>query len=300
MYNTTSAVLLLFFNRKKSAVTVMSQIAKVKPTKLFLSCDGARSEDELEMVIEIRDTLEKMIDWECSVSTNYLDENLGCRNAVSKGITWFFSNVEEGIILEDDCVPSLSFFKFCDELLCEYRNDLRVWNIGGYCPPYLERTYESYSFSLFSHIWGWASWANRWKLYDSNMENLDIYIRSNLDLFPFKKFNRQRLSKLKNVKRGKIDTWDYQWNFTIRSNSGLSVRPSVNLIENIGFGSQSTHTRDNNSVHNGNKYKEINFPLLKPNLVVPNIELDRIHAEMQVRKTIFRRFILKLFRTIWN
>jgi hypothetical protein len=300
MYNTTSAVLLLFFNRKESAIAVMRQIAKVRPKRVFLSCDGARNDAELEKVIDIRDALEKMINWDCVVLTNYFNENLGCRNAVSNGITWFFNNVEEGIILEDDCVPSISFFRFCDELLNEYRSDLRIWNIGGYCPPYIEKPNDSYSFSLFTHIWGWASWSNRWKYYDSNIKNLDLYLSFKSDLFPFKKLNRNRMSLLQDVKADLVDTWDYQWNFTIRSNNGLSVRPCVNLVENIGFGSDSTHTKNDSSVHNGNKYKEMNFPLVKPNFVVPNIGQDKIHAKRLVRKSLFRRFIQKFISTVWN
>lgn len=171
--------------------------------------------------------------------------NLGCRERVSSGLDWVFSNVEEAIILEDDCLPDLTFFRFCEELLVKYRFDARVMMISGDNFQFRrKRTPYSYYFSRNAHIWGWASWRRAWNKYDIAMQ-MWTEIRDGawlIDLFGNRRLANYWRKIYANVFNGKINTWDYQWVFTCRIQNGLVILPNSNLISNIGFGSAATHT----------------------------------------------------------
>jgi hypothetical protein len=170
--------------------------------------------------------------------------------AVSSGLDWFFSQVECGIVLEDDCVPSLSFFNFCEIMLNKYENDFRIWHIGGVCNlnsnDFIEDS--SYYFSNYAHIWGWATWSNRWTFYNRDIKNLHLFKRFKfLKTLTHSIYSRELWTYSFNSSRlGMVDTWDYQWYYTIWSNGGLTILPKINLISNIGFGSASTHTKSSN------------------------------------------------------
>lgn len=261
-------ILFIVFNRFELTKSVFEEIKFAKPAKLYIAADGHRSQvtNESKITNEIQQYLLNNINWDCQVFTKFNKENLGCRDAVSSAITWFFENEEMGIILEDDCLPSKSFFKFCEHSLLRYKNDLRIWHIAGnsLIPTKLnQKMSESYYFSSFNHIWGWATWANRWKFYDVNLLNIQ-----NKD-FLKKHFKYNRHQKywsivFDKIKAKKIDTWDYQWTFTCWYNDGLSVVPMKNLITNIGFGIDATHTQNANSnLDNLKKYEieKINDPI---------------------------------------
>jgi hypothetical protein len=236
-------VLFLIFNRLETTKKVFEEIRKAKPPKLYIASDGPREYKvgELEKVKAVRDYVLNNIDWDCEVKTLFREKNLGCGRAVSGAITWFFENEEMGIILEDDCLPSQSFFWFCEELLKRYKDDMRIWHIGG-CnfQDGKKRGEGDYYFSVINHVWGWASWANRWKYYDFELKNIndDRFIENYWEGFALK-YWKKIFWTMKNLE---IDTWDYQWTFTMWYYKGLAILPNVNLISNIGFGQDATHT----------------------------------------------------------
>lgn len=272
-------ILFLLFNRPDLAQIVFNTIRAIRPEKLFISVDGPRlnnSSDELACG-KCRE-FTKQVDWECEVKTLFQTLNLGCKVGVSSAINWFFSEVEEGIILEDDCLPDLSFFPFCAELLEKYRDDTRIMMISG--DNFLlskEEVKYSYYFSRYHFIWGWATWRRAWKLYDVNMTNWPILVDDCNFLFQFSKRREQRYWEniLNYIFQGKIDTWDYQWALTKWVNNGLTICPKVNLIKNIGFTKEATHTKREVLVANLESY-EIPFPIIHPPFCFQDQFLDSI------------------------
>jgi hypothetical protein len=274
-----TAVLFLVFNRLDTTKQVFQSIRQAKPPRLYIASDGPRvdHEGDAQNVSAVRDYIIKNIDWECEIRTLFRDHNLGCKYAVSGAITWFFENEEYGIILEDDCLPSQSFFWFCEELLERYKDDTRVWHISGdNFQEKIKRGDASYYFSKYTHIWGWASWANRWSMYDVEMKSFETFDKQNKisSVFGEKKSQRYWLAVFKEVFLGKIDTWDYQWVYAIMSNSGLNVMPNQNLISNIGFGIDATHTKDLDSQLSKIPRTDLLAPLHHPGFVMHDIEAD--------------------------
>jgi hypothetical protein len=293
-----TAVLFLVFNRLDTTKQVFEAIKEAKPPRLYIAADGARTskEGEAEKVSAVRDFILQNIDWDCEVKTLFRDENLGCKYAVSGAIDWFFKQEEMGIILEDDCLPSQSFFWFCEELLERYKGDMRVWNVGGYKHSYLKGNNYSYNFSRFTQIWGWASWANRWKYYDVSLlkykDNKNLL--SDYEFFREDYENASREKTLDSVLNGNIDTWDYQWNFTVRINSGLSIRPSVNLIGNVGFGEEATHTLSKNDEVEKNIADNIKLPLNHPDFIM----VYKIDDELFGKNNLDNRLLSRVKRKI--
>ena len=172
-----TAVLFLVFNRIDTTKKVFEAIRQAKPPRLYIAADGAReSKDEEEKVNAVRDYVSSNIDWDCEIKTLFNEKNLGCKMAVSGAIDWFFDNEEMGIILEDDCLPSQSFFWFCEEMLAKYKDDMRVWHVAGNNFHFGWKRDEDYSYyfgGIYGSIWGWASWRTRWNHYDVEMKNYD-------------------------------------------------------------------------------------------------------------------------------
>lgn len=255
----STAVLFLVFNRLDTTKEVFKAIRKAKPSRIYIASDGPRKikNNEADKVKEVRSYIINNIDWQCDVNTLFREENLGCKIAVSTAIDWFFDNEEQGIILEDDCFPSQSFFWFCEELLDRYKDDLRIGQIGGSnFQNGKKRGDADYYFSIYNHIWGWASWSNRWRDYNVNLENFEnshFINRILTDKRAIKYWN----NIYEDMKEQKIDTWDYQWTFTLWAKKQLTILPNLNLIKNIGFGPEATHT-----VHNSKLSKINNFELL--------------------------------------
>jgi hypothetical protein len=246
-------ILFLVFNRLDTASKVFGMIKKIKPRKLFVASDGPRNDAEAENVHKVRRMVEVGIDWECELEVLYREKNLGCKQAVSEAMDWFFDRVEEGIILEDDCLPDQSFFSFCQNLLEEYRNDNRVMHIGGTNFQHGKtRGKDSYYFSKFSHIWGWATWRRAWKLYDVNMKSYPEFVKSNTisQIWNERYLQCFWIKALNSVYDGKLDTWDHQWTYAVWINGGLSIVPNENLVTNIGFGVNATHTKGKNIIAN--------------------------------------------------
>ena len=244
IYKVQSPILFLIFNRPDTTLRVFEQIRRVKPNRLYIAADGPRDVKETDSCEQARDTI-KAIDWDCEVKTLFRDKNLGCKEAVSSAITWFFEQEEEGIILEDDCLPGDDFFHFCDVLLEKYRFDTRIRHISG-CNLQHGQIWgkSSYYFSNMTHVWGWASWKRVWNDYDKDLngyQEADVY-QQFLKIFSEPLLADAWTQIFIDLKAGKIDTWDYQLTITNFFNNGLSIIPNVNLISNIGFGAGATHT----------------------------------------------------------
>lgn len=242
-----SPVLFIVFNRPDHTSMVLEAIRKASPSKLYVSCDGPRrnNHSDFHLVDKVRSLFDSL-DWDCKLYTNFSHTNKGCKLAVSDAINWFFDNEDEGIILEDDCLPNPSFFSFCDNLLEFYRSDDRVAMISGnnFQRGMLRGSY-SYYFSRIPHIWGWATWKRSWSYYQLSIsfwpswKTSDCWIKT----FPNNSERRYWQSIFDAVYDGRIDTWDYSWVASMLYNDLLSVMPNSNLVQNIGFDASATHTK---------------------------------------------------------
>lgn len=297
-FKLTTPVAFIIFNRPNTALRVFAEIAKAKPPKLLVVGDGPRTNrsGEAERVAATR-TILAQVDWECEVLTNFSDVNLGCKKRVSSGIDWIFQQVEEAIILEDDCLPDATFFRYCQEMLALYRDDKRIGMISGDNFQFGRRYgADSYYFSKYVHIWGWATWRDRWAgSYDVDMslwpqvrdEGRLIDLVGNSGEAPYwgNIFDR--------VFRGEIDTWDYQWLFANWLQGRLNILPTVNLISNIGFGSDATHTTGGGELANM-RVESLSFPLMHPLASVRNVRADHFSDQMCFRVSALRRVRRKI------
>ena len=245
---TGMAVLFLVFNRPETTSKVFRAIQDARPSRLYIASDGPRPDKigETEIVYSVRDDLLKAIDWDCEVATLFRDGNLGCKNAVNGAIDWFFEHEEEGIILEDDCLPSPDFFHYCKVLLDRYRFDSRVAQICGCNMALVSDDFEyPYFFSKHGFIWGWATWRRAWIKNDFTMENYQQFKSSDVlsDIISRVPERRARYREFDAVKNNEINTWDYQWSYSRYLESMYSIVPKYNLIRNIGFGESATHTK---------------------------------------------------------
>jgi hypothetical protein len=275
-------VAFLVFNRPDTTERVFETIAAAKPSKLLVVADGPRRDrlDDAENCEATRAIIQR-VDWECEVLTNFAQENMGCRQRVSSGLTWVFEQVEQAIILEDDCQPHPDFFRYCDELLDRFQDDERVMAISGDNFQFGHNsTPYSYYFSRYCHVWGWATWRRAWNHYDVRMtqwpELRDTsFLRSFCDSAELENYWRKILDA---VHAGEIDTWDYQWAFACWIQSGLTVLPGLNMISNIGFGGSATHTTHQSPFANM-AVESIGFPLVHPPYMVPHVAADAYTVE---------------------
>ncbi|MDR1223794.1 MAG: hypothetical protein LBL07_13095 [Tannerella sp.] len=302
MYNTP--VLFLIFNRPDTTAQVFERIRQIKPARLYVAADAAREgrPDEEQRCAEARAIIDG-IDWDCELKTLFREKNLGCKIAVSEAITWFFEQEEYGVILEDDCLPDLSFFPFCEELLIRYKDDDRIGHIGGNCFfPGLVTNGLGYDFCSIAHIWGWASWRRAWKNYDvhfayweearKNRNRRKSLFKNLYDEIYFSSFIPDTLKGNKG-----INTWDVQYLFMLRVQNQLSIYPAVNLVTNIGlYSTGATHTVSRNAVKSDVLSQAIAFPLKHPQYVLPNYRIDHL----TLKKKFFSykrllRYFLKFF-----
>jgi hypothetical protein len=267
-----TAVALLIFNRADLTARVFEMIEAVEPSKLFVIADGARAgvEGEGEKCSAARAATEA-VGWGCEVVRVYSELNLGCQRRVSSGLDYVFSQVDRAIILEDDCLPSRSFFRFCEELLEHYEHDERVMMIsgndfrgaGGTSP-------NSYYFTRNPHIWGWATWRRAWRYFDVSMSGWAELRGTSLleDMVGAGQVADATRRLFDETAAGRIDTWDYQWLFALWSQHGLAVVPAVNLVTNLGFRDDATHTRDSGDERANLPTQELNFPLRHPPFMI--------------------------------
>ena len=311
--NFDTPIALMFFNRPDTLKQVFESVKNVKPRKIFLVQDGPRlgNENDIHKINSCRKIVDD-IDWECDIYRNFSKTNLGVANRMSTGISWVFEYVEKAIILEDDCLPNLSFFYFCQELLIKYENDLRIglisgfnyfnhFNFGGY----------SYGFVKSGGIWGWATWKNRWVKYDFEMSYMNNSYLIGLihEDIGHKSMSKHRVNDWRgrhnSVINGTATTWAFQWGFTRHVNSWLSIVPKHSLIMNIGLGEEATHTKFVSKKTKYNPFfkeiKELEKPLKIPEFVVADRNYDIAYYKLiykskvyiVLRKTL-RFFLIKL------
>ena len=274
-------ILLLVFNRPHVTSIVLNAIREVRPKILFVAQDGARSsvsEDEAR-IADVRQLIEDGVDWECELHTLYRESNLGCKLAVSGAIDWFFDNNEDGIILEDDCVPDPSFYIFCTELLEKYRHDNRIMHISGNnFNNGVQVGHGSYYFSNINHCWGWATWASAWKHFDVNLTTYKEFKSEKRmqDIFRRERDQLAFTDAIDDILNNKLNSWAYIWNYCCFVQSGLTCRPNVNLVTNIGFTEESTHTDNPNDPLAGVPVESMAFPLIHPEIFLASRKGDDI------------------------
>lgn len=291
----TTPILFLIFNRPSTTSRVFEVIRSIQPQKLYIAADGPRigNARDIEKCSETRKIVEK-IDWQCEVITLFREKNLGCKIAVSTAINWFFENEEMGIILEDDCLPSESFFTFCATLLEKYRYDVRVMHISGNnFQRGRIRGDGSYYFSKYPHIWGWASWRRAWDYYDVNMTTYERFIQQGQirNIFRNKMLQHEWEHSFGLVHSGKLDTWDHQWTYAILCQNGICILPNQNLVSNIGFGPEAHHTKNYNKSLADLSISNLAF-INHPTFVIPNNEADEFYSLNIFRESTIR----KIFR----
>ena len=275
----STPILLIAWRRPKETKEVIDSLRGIRPKKLFISCDGARkgNHEEFEKVKQTKEVLRNNISWDCEIKWQISDINLGCKKGVTKAINWFFSHVNEGIILEDDIVANHDFFTYCENLLERYRFDKRVWCISGSNnQDNIQRGNGSYYFGKIPLIWGWATWKDRWEKYDINISKWPEIKSSNMLNYIFcddlqKKHWNNIFENF--YKFGEPNTWDYPWVLTCLINNGLTAIPNKNLIKNIGFNSNATHTKWQLNKDNG--VYSIGNNLVEPEFLISDFEAEK-------------------------
>ena len=297
-FKLTTPVAFIIFNRPDTTERVFAEIAKAKPTKLLVVADGARANKvgEADKVAATRAIIER-VDWDCEVLTNFSDVNLGCKRRVSSGIDWVFSQVEQAIILEDDCLPDATFFKFCQEMLERYKHDQRIGMISGDNFQFgARRNDDSYYFSKYVHIWGWATWRDRWQdSYDVELKKWPVIKEGNwlVDILGNTKEASSWSQIFDRMYQGKVDTWDYQWVFANWVEGRVNVMPNVNLISNIGFGAGATHTLSDSHLANI-PFAPMVFPVKHPVGIYRNLEADIFTFESCFNVPLYKKIYNKL------
>lgn len=292
-------IVFIIFNRPDPTTKVFEAIRNAKPPKLFVIADGHRAErsGESEKCQATREII-KRVDWDCEVLTNYSDVNLGCKQRVSSGLDWVFDQVEEAIILEDDCLPHPTFFQFCEELLDKYRDDRRIMAITGCNFQFGRvRNQDSYYFSRYNHCWGWASWRRAWQYSDIEMKlwskvNNEGWLK---DLLSDDSTVKYWTNIFQSTYEEKINSWAYAWTFSCWIQNGLTIIPNVNLVSNIGFSPAATHTINKNSRFDNMPITRIDFPLQHPTFLIRN-EIADVYT--QTNNFYDNRILVKIFKKI--
>lgn len=260
-------VAFIIFNRPEETRQSFAILRRLRPTRLFLIADGPRSKPgEAETCARTRAIVDQ-VDWPCEVNRNFSERNMGCKNRIASGISWVFEHVEEAIILEDDCLPDPTFFDFCREMLARYKSNQQVMSIAGVNFQFGNTPIpDSYYFSRFNHIWGWATWRRAWNRYDVTMQTWPDFKRAKTlsSIVQTRKTRGFFHYVFDSLHANKIDTWDGQWTYAHFANNGLCIIPERNLVSNIGFGIEATHTKNKLSRYSNMQTSALNFPLRHP------------------------------------
>jgi hypothetical protein len=262
-------ILLMIFNRPETSDVTFELIRKMRPEKLFICADGPRADRpaDIERCAKAREIVNK-VDWPCELKTLFQEKNLGCGIGSVTGIDWMFTQVEDGIIMDDDCLPDPSFFYYCQELLEYYRDNPKVMHISGNnFQDGKKRGNASYYFSHYTHNWGWATWRRAWKYNDVNIVPPDV---------------RRHI-------------WDKQWLLAVKKQNGLAILPNENLVSNIGFGGEATHTSSEDSEFFNMRAHQMKFPLVHPKKITRNKLADlytyRHLFEGTLKSLIFKKIV---------
>jgi len=292
---TETPILFLIFNRPDTSFTVFDAIRKAQPKRLYVAADGPRKDNENDRLKCLQTRAVINVDWDCEVILLFRENNLGCKLAVSEAISWFFEQEEQGIILEDDCLPHPSFFPYCEELLNYYKNDERIMLISGdNFQNGKTRGSASYYFSHYPHIWGWASWRRAWAHYDVTMASYPQFKEENGIEEIFKNADAQRywLRKLEKAYRKEVNTWDYQWTYAIWNQGGLTILPNKNLISNIGYTSGGTHTTVVDKDMADLPVFEMKIPLTHAQKILANKSADKYTFKKLFKKSWLKKLML--------
>lgn len=291
------SILFLVFNRPAPTYRVFQKIRDARPRRLYIAADGPRPEKhgEVERCEEVR-SIVSQVDWECDVQYLFREKNLGCRRAVSEAITWFFDHEEAGIILEDDCLPAPQFFDFCAHALERWKDDPKVMHIGGHIV--CERPGPAaLGLSHLVPIWGWATWRRAWALYDSDMQRI-----SYLDKLPLEAWYGAQSKNVYRAIRGihdnNIDAWGARWALSVVSREAFSILPQVNLISNIGFGEEATHTKSRSHL-DGIPHAALPDDFATRGVALSDVVYDEAYlAEMNRKSYLMQKVISKIKRIL--
>lgn len=301
-------VLLIVFNRPDLTARVFDAIRRQRPARLYIAADGPRDPsahpNDARLCRETRE-IASTIEWPCELVTRFSEENHGCGRGVSDAISWFFQHEPAGIVLEDDCLPADDFFPYCAELLERYQDRHEVMHICGnnFAAPDAMKTCAgySYAFGRYAQVWGWASWARAWRHFHfdvgSSVEESSHFKIHGIDIYRRFAHQERVRSTLPPVS---VDTWDYQWQFAVLKNGGLSVCPSVNLISNLGFGEDATHTFKADAPVARTPLGRLPFPLSHPSEIIDSPAINRIYADRMLGhpKRHRKKFYKSLLRRI--
>ena len=267
-------ILFTIFNRADSTYQALQPIIKYQPQKLFISSDGGRTIEEKLKINSLRSNVLKMIDWDCEVFTLFHDENQGCGMGVFSGINWFFDHIDKGVIIEDDCIVNESFFVFMEELLIRFEYDQRIGMIAGHNNFEISGFSESYCFSKYAACWGWGTWKRAWQNMDINMKwkHDAKYYTAILKNRGFEGLEVTHWKyQIKYIENNYVSAWDWQWYFSLAANNQLCIFPKKNLVTNIGFDKNATHTRNIDRVLLSYL---LELPLMHPDYVLPDVSFD--------------------------
>ena len=286
-------ILFIFFNREAIALKAFERIKSAHPATLYLSQDGprqVRGNEEKEKVIRLREKIISLIDWKCDVHQRFMDVNLGCAKGVKTAIDWMFQTEEYGIVLEDDCIASKSFFPFMEDILIRYKDDQRIGMVAGTNPIEKYHGRTSFHFSCFKSCWGWATWARAWKNMDMDMAWRDTNMLSVINNSGFNgRHNSKWHFQLKCIDRNHVSAWDWQWYFSLAAQNQLCVYPALNLVSNIGNDDEATHTSFSDITI---KSRELEFPLVSPSIVAPDYLFDKMFDANENRMIVLLTRIL--------
>jgi hypothetical protein len=274
-------VAIAIFNRPDLTRQVFAAIRAARPPRLLVIADGPRNPEERTRCEAARAVIQ--IDWPCELETNYAEANLGCKRRVASGLTWVFERCEEAIVLEDDTLPAPSFFPFCEALLARYRDDERVMCIGGMnlYPRSAARDQEDYYFVRYGATNGWASWRRAWRHFDVDLAEWPAYKRAGRlrDVVPTPRERWFWTALFDAQHRGSINTWDFQWLFARLARGGLMAAPMRNMVVNLGFRADATHSVDMPAAWAPAREHHDTWSIEHPEYVVANRDVDDYYYE---------------------
>ena len=284
------AILLIIFNRPDTTQVVFDVIKKAKPNKLYIADDAPRSNYENDKILcDQAKKITEVIDWDCNVKRLYQNKNIGCSLGPQAAFNWFFLHEKEGIILEDDCVPDLSFFNFASQMLEEFRNNKKIISINGSNLGFELKNGDSYFFSRYMNMWGWATWADRanaidyqlnsWKTEKNHLIYLHIKMRNSFFDFDINWYRYWQHKFDLTVSQKNITWWDWQWIWHQTKYNMLSIIPSVNLVSNIGFNENATHTKETQNPASNLKISTLLFPISHPKKIKSNFDYEENYVK---------------------
>ncbi len=245
------SILIITWKREASVLKIISILRELQIRNLYIYSDGYREwkEGEREIVENTRKSIQMSIDWMCNVKYKFCEVNQGCALAINNAIDWFFNNVDEGIILEDDCIPNSMFFSFCTEMLIKYRHNSKIMHINAVSYFSKEENKSGkYFHSKYAHVWGWATWKRAWLKNNLVITDNNEQIQSNISHLCTRNEQQYWLNIFRNQRDNPIDTWDYSWVYSIWKERGICIYPLFTMVENVGFDIYATHTTTRKSV----------------------------------------------------